>query len=228
MSPKFLVYQLGKVGSLQENPLEGWVLCRYYFINLEYSVFLYPLFFLEVTSMSIQPYASINQIKDPFFRQSSPLGGKDKAGHESIIETTSCFSEFRIDILGKSNENFATQSGLFHLINNTDFDVSQLRHNGRSILDLTPDEAGELISEDGFYGVTKTAQRLANFVVNGAGDDLEKLKAGREGISRGFKEAEKLWGGQLPEISYQTFDLALSRIDARIQDLGGSLIEATV
>ena len=178
--------------------------------------------------MKVQPYASINQSKDSLFHQPSPLGGKDKAGHESILKITSRFSEFRIDILGKSNKNFATQSGLSHLINNTDFDVSQLQHNGRSILDLTPAEAGELISEDGYYGVTKTAQRLANFVINGAGDDLEKLKAGREGISRGFKEAEKLWGGQLPEISYQTFDLALSRIDAQIQKLGGSLIDETV
>ncbi len=79
-----------------------------------------------------------------------------------------------------------------------------------------------------YWGVEKTAERLANFVLNGGGDNLDRLRAGREGIIRGFKEAEQIWGGQLPEISYQTLDKALEAIDQRIHELNGSVIDRLV
>jgi hypothetical protein len=93
---------------------------------------------------------------------------------------------------------------------------------------MTPDEAKALVSEEGFFGVTQTSNRLADFVLSGGGDDLEKLKAGREGILRGFNEAEKMWGGKLPDISYQTIEKALEKIDEKITALGGSILDATV
>ena len=82
--------------------------------------------------------------------------------------------------------------------------------------------------EDDYWGVEKTAQRIVDFVFKGAGDDLEKLKAGREGVVRGLKEAEKAWGGTLPGISYDTIDKTLSTIDEKINDLGGNLVNIAV
>jgi hypothetical protein len=92
---------------------------------------------------------------------------------------------------------------------------------------MTPDEAKSLVSEDGYFGISKTSARLADFILSGAGDDLEKLKAGREGIVRGFKEAEQIWGQKLPDISYETLDKALSKIDEKITSLGGSVLDTT-
>ncbi len=177
--------------------------------------------------MNVNGLGAVNQLKSLFPDKSDGATGK-KMDEGAVIALRSHLSEFKMDLFEKTSDNFATQSGLAHLINNSDFDVSSLQHNGRSILDLSPEEAADLVSEEGFYGVKNTAQRLSGFVINGAGDDLEKVKAGREGIARGFKEAEKLWGGQLPDISYETFDLALKQIDARIQELGGSVINAEV
>lgn len=57
---------------------------------------------------------------------------------------------------------------------------------------------------------------MANFVFNFAGDDLEKLQKGRDGIIQGFEEANKLFGGNLPEISYKTQERTLALIDERI------------
>ena len=91
--------------------------------------------------------------------------------------------------------------------------------------DLTPESAKELVSEDGYYGVAKTSKRIAEFVLNGAGDDLERLNQGRKGILAGFKEAEKAWGGKLPDISYATFKEAVKSIDAKISELGGKLVD---
>ena len=79
--------------------------------------------------------------------------------------------------------------------------------------------AKELVSEDGFFGVKQTSDRVANFVFSLAGDNVDLLKEAREGIVRGFEEAEKMWGGKLPDISYQTQDRTLDLIDQRIAEL---------
>ena len=93
---------------------------------------------------------------------------------------------------------------------------------------MNPDEAKALVSEEGFFGVTQTSNRLADFVLSGGGDDLEKLKAGREGIVRGFNEAEKIWGEKLPDISYETLDKALAKIDEKISSLGSNILDTKV
>jgi hypothetical protein len=99
--------------------------------------------------------------------------------------------------------------------------LSDLGYQGKPILELTQDEAQDLVSEDGFFGITQTSDRSAGFVLAFAGDDLELLQKGREGMVQGFKEAEKMFGGQLPEISYKTQERTLALIDAKINSLTG-------
>ena len=85
---------------------------------------------------------------------------------------------------------------------------------------LTQEEAKELVSKDGFFGIDNTAKRVADFVISGAHDDPEKLKAGRAGILQGLKDAEKAWGGELPEIAYKTQTKTLQMIDEYMAKLG--------
>jgi hypothetical protein len=101
----------------------------------------------------------------------------------------------------------------------------QLTYDGRPISELSSDEAVFLVDKDGYFGVAKTSARIADFVINGAGDDLERLKKGREGVLMGLKAAEKAWGGKLFDISYETMDNALKAIDDRIAELGGSIVD---
>ena len=92
-------------------------------------------------------------------------------------------------------------------------------YTGKAITDLTQDEAKQLVSDEGFFGVTQTSDRVSNFVFNFAGDNLEILQKGREGIVKGFQEAEKLFGGELPDISYKTQERTLALIDEKINSL---------
>lgn len=71
---------------------------------------------------------------------------------------------------------------------------------------LTPEEATELVSDDGYFGVDNTAQRIFDFAVGLAGNDTSRLDAIVKGVSDGFSQAEEAWGGTLPEISYSTKD----------------------
>ena len=92
-------------------------------------------------------------------------------------------------------------------------------YTGKAITDLTQDEAKQLVSDEGFFGITQTSDRVSNFVLNFAGDNLEILQKGREGIVKGFQEAEKLFGGELPDISYKTQERTLALIDEKINSL---------
>jgi hypothetical protein len=103
--------------------------------------------------------------------------------------------------------------------------LDNIGYDGRPIAELSHDEAADLISDEGFFGVAQTARRIADFVIQGAHGDGALLRAGREGIQRGFKEAEALWGGTLPDISYRTIEEAVAQIDATMQELGIPLLD---
>jgi hypothetical protein len=91
--------------------------------------------------------------------------------------------------------------------------------------ELSQDEAKALISEDGYFGVKNTAQRIYDFVAGNAGEDPEKLQVARDAVLKGFKDAEAVFGGKLPDISYKTLDKLLEMIDAKISALGGSVVD---
>lgn len=69
-------------------------------------------------------------------------------------------------------------------------------------------KAKEDISEDGYYGVKQTSQRLFDFACALAGDDVDKMKEMQEAMKKGFENAEKAWGGKLPDICQETLDAA--------------------
>ncbi len=133
--------------------------------------------------------------------------------------------EFLLVVKGETSKNFEMQSGVEQRAAGEGLDLENLQYNGKPLVELSPEEAQTLIAEDGYFGVTKTAERIAEFVLSGGGDDLERLQAGREGVLQGFQEAEVAWGGKLPEISSQTLNRALEMIDARINELGGALVD---
>jgi len=106
--------------------------------------------------------------------------------------------------------------------------LKDIGYEGKAIADLSPEEATELVSEDGFFGVAQTSERIANFVIAGSGGDENLLRAGREGVLQGFKEAEEIWGGKLPDISYETIDKAVALIDQALIDGGFSVLDVEV
>ena len=106
--------------------------------------------------------------------------------------------------------------------------LGEIGYSGKPIPELSQDKAAELISEDGIFGVKQTSERIANFIINSAGGDEEKLRAGREGMLKGFAEAERMWGGELPEISKQSIAKATEMVDKAMHDLGFSIINQEV
>lgn len=97
--------------------------------------------------------------------------------------------------------------------------LKNIGYEGKPITELSVDEAKDLVSEDGFFGVTQTSNRVSDFVFSFAGEDLELLQKGRDGIVQGFEEAKEMFGGELPEISYKTQERTLALIDEKINNI---------
>ena len=102
--------------------------------------------------------------------------------------------------------------------------LSDIGYKGKPIADLSKSEANALVAKDGIFGIDKTSQRIADFVISGAGGDESRLRAGREGMLQGFKDAEKMWGGKLPDISQETMKKALEMVDKEMNNLGFSIL----
>lgn len=86
-------------------------------------------------------------------------------------------------------------------------DIWQFLAGGKFNVDpATRAQAQADIAEDGYYGVSQTASRIFDFACALAGDDVDKMKEMQAAFEKGFKKAEKTWGGKLPGISYQTQD----------------------
>lgn len=81
------------------------------------------------------------------------------------------------------------------------------------ISQLTPEDAQALIADDGYFGVDKTSDRIVDFAIGIAGGDPSRLAAIKEGVDKGFNEALEAFGGQLPEISYKTYDAVMQKLD---------------
>lgn len=165
---------------------------------------------VETSINAYQAYSSNTKSTDEL-KEDKPLSGK--------AITEKYLKEYMKESMDFSSTNVSKQSEAFSLT------LADIGYTGKPIGELSQDEAKELVSEDGFFGVSKTSDRIADFVINGAGDDLEKLKAGREGMLQGFKEAEAMWGEKLPDISYETMTKSLEKVDARIAELGGNVLD---
>lgn len=87
---------------------------------------------------------------------------------------------------------------------------------GLGYLEITPEiqaEAQEAISEDGYWGVEATSERMFNFAMALSGDDPEVMAEMRTAFEKGFASAEKSWGGELPDIAYETKETTLAMFD---------------
>lgn len=78
----------------------------------------------------------------------------------------------------------------------------------------TQETAQEAISEDGYWGVSKTAERILDFAKTLSGGDKTKIETLRNAFLEGFDKAKEAFGGTLPEISQQTYDKVSEGFDA--------------
>lgn len=76
------------------------------------------------------------------------------------------------------------------------------------------EEAQKAIGEGGYWSAEKTSDRIVEFAKALTGGDPSKVEEMRNAIDKGFKEATKTWGKDLPDITNNTYDLIMDKLDA--------------
>lgn len=115
------------------------------------------------------------------------------------------------------NQMFTKQAGTYSFAKNQTEDsdsIWKFLAGGEYTVDAaTKKQAQEDIAEDGYWGIKQTSQRLFDFASALAGDDVDKMKEMQKAMEKGFGEATKLWGKDLPQISQDTLEAANKLFD---------------
>lgn len=93
-------------------------------------------------------------------------------------------------------------------------DIYSLLREGKVEVDSeTRLQAQRDIAEDGYWGVEQTALRLVSFAKALTGGDSSKAEEMISAVKKGFDQATKAWGGDLPSISKDTIDRAIKELE---------------
>ncbi len=70
------------------------------------------------------------------------------------------------------------------------------------------------VEEGGIYSAENLSDTLVNFAKSISGGDVSKAEMLLDAAKKGFEIAERMWGGELPEISQRTYDLMVEKFEA--------------
>lgn len=79
-------------------------------------------------------------------------------------------------------------------------------------------QAQEDIAPGGYWSPEETSDRLIDFAKALSGGDPAKIDLLKDAFKKGFAEIEEMFGGTLPDISYETFDLTIEKFDQWASD----------
>lgn len=134
------------------------------------------------------------------YTQNTELVNKLKADAEA---RTSQLRSLVEKMFTKQGQTLASTDDMWKFLASGDFEVDA----------ATKAQAQEDISEDGYWGVKQTSERILSFAKALTGGDPDKAEEMREAFEKGFKEAIKSWGKELPEISQKTYDAVMKGFD---------------
>lgn len=102
---------------------------------------------------------------------------------------------------------------------------SFLREGNFTVDPATKLQAQADIAEDGYWGVNQTSDRIIDFANALTGGDPSKIEEMRSAFKKGYEQAEKTWGGKLPEISQRTYDAVMEKFDKLAAEANQSVTE---
>ena len=145
-------------------------------------------------------------------KSSSTTTGTDyKTNNAALIQKLKQDSEDRINQLKDIVSQMMTKQGT--AIGKADDIWSFLASGDFTIDEAAKKKAQEEISEDGYWGVEQTSDRILDFAKALSGNDPEKADLLIDAFKKGFEDATKSWGKDLPDISQRTYDAVLDKFD---------------
>lgn len=130
-------------------------------------------------------YALVNKLKEDAEQRTAQL--------RSLVEK----------IMTKQGAAIGTADSMWSFLAKGDFEVDA----------ATKAQAEKDIAEDGYWGVEQTSDRILDFAKALSGNDPEKADLLLDAFKKGFKEATKSWGDELPDISQRTYDAVVEKFE---------------
>ncbi|MCM1134641.1 MAG: hypothetical protein NC400_03605 [Clostridium sp.] len=111
-------------------------------------------------------------------------------------------------MLSKQGQTYGKANDIWSVLSSGNFTVDA----------ATKAQAQADIADDGYWGVSQTSQRILDFASALTGGDPSQIEKMRSAFLKGYKQAEKTWGGSLPGICQQTYDAVLKGFDKMAED----------
>lgn len=137
--------------------------------------------------------------------QNTELVNKMKADAE---EHTKQLQNIVQQLMTKQGQTFSVANDMWQFLASGKFEVDE----------ATKAQAQEDVSEDGYWGVKQTSGRILDFATALTGGDPSKIEDMRAAFKKGYEQAEKTWGGELPEISKKTYDAVMAGFDKMAEE----------
>ena len=129
----------------------------------------------------------------------------------ALINKLKADAEERTSQLRSLVEKMMTKQGV--AIGTADSMWSFLAKGDFTVDEATRAQAQTDIADDGYWGVDQTSDRILDFAKALSGNDPEKADLLLDAFKKGFKEATKSWGQDLPDISQRTYDAVVEKFN---------------
>ncbi len=136
---------------------------------------------------------------------------------DAIVAKLKMDQQSRIDSMNSLVQKLlGKQAEKFDLANYTEESnlAEKFREAAKNVDQETIDEAKASIAEDGYWGVNQTSDRLVSMAIALTGGDTEKADEMMAAIEKGYEEATKAWGEELPDICQQTLEATREKMES--------------
>ena len=115
---------------------------------------------------------------------------------QDLADRTNKMRSLVADMFSKQGQTFASSSDMIKALANGELKVDS----------ATAAQAKEDISEDGYWGVKQTSDRIFDFAQALSGGDKDKMQSMLEAFKKGYEQATGAWGKELPSLCKDTYD----------------------
>ncbi len=77
--------------------------------------------------------------------------------------------------------------------------------------------------DEDYWNAENTANRILDFAKSLAGDDADAIETLRKAFEKGFGECDSIFGGKLPSVCQDTYDLVQEGFDAWAKEVSGEI-----
>ncbi len=144
---------------------------------------------------------------------------------EAIIAQMKADTEARMNQLKDIVTKMMTGQGNAFAMASDDDIWSFLASGDYTVTEAAKIKAQEDISENGYWGVEQTSDRILDFAKALSGGDVSKADELLEAFKQGYEEATSAWGKDLPDISKETYKAVEEKFAAWKAEANGTTEE---